>query len=48
MYVADGAEGGVTSTLGFLLSPKSAYVSGQVVRIGAHGSGTTDRPRSPT
>ncbi len=40
VYVADGAEGAVTSTLGFLLSPKSAYVSGQVVRIGAHG--TTD------
>ena len=36
-YVADGAEAGVASTLGFLLSPKSAYVSGQVVRIGAHG-----------
>ena len=31
-----------TSTLGFLLSPKSAYVSGQVVRIGAHG--TTKAP----
>jgi 3-oxoacyl-[acyl-carrier protein] reductase len=37
VYVAEGAEGAVTSTLGFLLSPKSAYVSGQVVRIGAHG-----------
>lgn len=37
VYVADGAEGSVASTLGFLLSPKSAYVSGQVVRIGAHG-----------
>jgi 3-oxoacyl-[acyl-carrier protein] reductase len=36
VYVADGAEASVTSTLGFLLSPKSAYVSGQVVRIGAH------------
>jgi 3-oxoacyl-[acyl-carrier protein] reductase len=34
VYVADGAEGGVASTLGFLLSPKSAYVSGQVVRVG--------------
>jgi 3-oxoacyl-[acyl-carrier protein] reductase len=34
VYVADGAEGGVASTLGFLLSPKSAYVSGQVIRIG--------------
>jgi 3-oxoacyl-[acyl-carrier protein] reductase len=38
VYVADGAEGAVASTLAFLLSPKSAYVSGQVVRIGAHGS----------
>ena len=37
-YVAVGAEAGLASTLGFLLSPKSAYVSGQVVRIGAHGS----------
>jgi 3-oxoacyl-[acyl-carrier protein] reductase len=34
VYVTDGAEGSVASTLGFLLSPKSAYVSGQVVRIG--------------
>ncbi|CAN5396187.1 3-oxoacyl-ACP reductase [soil metagenome] len=40
VYVADGAEGGVASTLGFLLSPKSAYVSGQVVRIGAQGTKT--------
>ena len=40
VYVADGAEGAVSSTLGFLLSPKSAYVSGQVVRIGAQGTGT--------
>jgi 3-oxoacyl-[acyl-carrier protein] reductase len=34
VYVTDGAEGAVASTLGFLLSPKSAYVSGQVIRIG--------------
>jgi 3-oxoacyl-[acyl-carrier protein] reductase len=34
VYVADGAEAAATSTLAFLLSPKSAYVSGQVVRIG--------------
>src|SRR5262245_39159662 len=34
VYVAEGAEGAVGSTLGFLLSPKSAYVSGQVIRIG--------------
>ncbi len=38
VYVADGAEGTVASTLGFLLSPKSAYVSGQVVRVGTHTS----------
>ncbi|QIG42911.1 3-oxoacyl-ACP reductase [Nocardioides anomalus] len=38
VYVAEGAEAAATSTLGFLLSPKSAYVSGQVVRIGAHGT----------
>ncbi len=36
LYVAAGAEGAVGSTLGFLLSPKSAYVSGQVVRVGTH------------
>ena len=39
VYVAEGAEPAVTSTLAFLLSPKSAYVSGQVVRVGTH---TTD------
>ncbi|MEN8672601.1 3-oxoacyl-ACP reductase [Nocardioides sp.] len=38
VYVADGAEAATASTLGFLLSPKSAYVSGQVVRIGAQGA----------
>jgi len=37
VYVAPGAESAMHSTLGFLLSPKSAYVSGQVVRIGSHG-----------
>ncbi|GGP39450.1 3-oxoacyl-ACP reductase [Saccharothrix coeruleofusca] len=35
VHVAEGAEGGVESTLRFLLSGRSAYVSGQVVRIGA-------------
>ncbi|WP_298747378.1 3-oxoacyl-ACP reductase [uncultured Nocardioides sp.] len=38
VYVAEGAEAAATSTLAFLLSPKSAYVSGQVVRIGATGT----------
>jgi 3-oxoacyl-[acyl-carrier protein] reductase len=35
VYVAPEAERGVESTLRFFLSAKSAYVSGQVVRIGA-------------
>jgi 3-oxoacyl-[acyl-carrier protein] reductase len=34
LYVRPGAEGQLESTLRFFLSPKSAYVSGQVVRIG--------------
>ncbi len=34
VYVAPGAEGRLDSTLRFLLSPRSAYVSAQVVRIG--------------
>ena len=34
IYVAAGAEDQFESTLRFFLSPKSAYVSGQVVRIG--------------
>ncbi|QIK76364.1 3-oxoacyl-ACP reductase [Nocardioides piscis] len=36
VYVTEGADDATTSTLAFFLSPKSAYVSGQVVRIGAH------------
>ncbi len=42
VQVAQGAEGTVDSTLAFFLSPKSAYVSGQVVRIGTDGR--TDTP----
>jgi 3-oxoacyl-[acyl-carrier protein] reductase len=34
VYVAPGAEDNIESTLRFLLSAKSAYVSGQVIRIG--------------
>lgn len=37
VYVAPSAEQGVESTLRFLLSPRSAYVSGQVIRIAAGG-----------
>jgi 3-oxoacyl-[acyl-carrier protein] reductase len=35
VYVAQKAEDQIESTLRFYLSPKSAYVSGQVIRIGA-------------
>ena len=42
VYLADGTEGALASTLGFLLSPKSAYVSGQVVRLGV--TGITEAP----
>ena len=34
VYVAPGGESNVESTLRFLISPKSAYVSGQVISIG--------------
>jgi 3-oxoacyl-[acyl-carrier protein] reductase len=34
VYVSAGGEDQLASTLRFLLSPRSAYVSGQVVRIG--------------
>jgi 3-oxoacyl-[acyl-carrier protein] reductase len=47
LYVAPGAEANAESTLRFLLSARSAYVSGQVVRVGA-GEATApadwDRP----
>ncbi len=38
VYVAPGAEDTMESTLAFFLSPKSAYVSGQVARLGATGT----------
>jgi 3-oxoacyl-[acyl-carrier protein] reductase len=38
VYVVPKADKAIASTLAFLLSPKSAYVSGQVVRIGTVGS----------
>jgi 3-oxoacyl-[acyl-carrier protein] reductase len=40
VYVAPGEEGNLESTLRFLLGAKSAYVSGQVVRVGAGASET--------
>ncbi|HEX4804889.1 MAG TPA: 3-oxoacyl-ACP reductase [Conexibacter sp.] len=38
VYVEPGAEDQIAGTLRFLLSPRSAFVSGQVVRIGADGA----------
>ncbi|WP_277601706.1 3-oxoacyl-ACP reductase [Rhodococcus sp. X156] len=49
VYAAPQADpSALESTLRFLLSGKSAYVSGQVIRIGAHGSTTNAEavPRS--
>ncbi len=42
VYVAESAEDQVDSTLRFLLSPRSAYVSGQVIRV---GKGVVKAPR---
>jgi 3-oxoacyl-[acyl-carrier protein] reductase len=42
VYVAPGADGNLDSTLRFLLSSRSAYVSGQVVRVGAGASAVPD------
>ena len=42
VYVAPGAESRIESTLRFLVSGKSAYVSGQVIGIGAAGKPATD------
>ncbi|MDG4834502.1 3-oxoacyl-ACP reductase [Solwaraspora sp. WMMD1047] len=45
VYVAPGAEDAVESTLRFLLSGRSAYVSGQVIRIGPGAVPATDWDR---
>ncbi len=42
VYVVPSADAAMTSTLGFLLSAKSAYVSGQVIRIGSTGTTSTE------
>jgi 3-oxoacyl-[acyl-carrier protein] reductase len=39
VYVSPGAEDQLDSTLRFLLSPRSAYVSGQVIRVGKRVAG---------
>ncbi len=45
VYLAKGAEKALETTLGFFLSPKSAYVSGQVVRLGTTGITTAKAPK---
>lgn len=42
VYVEPGAEGAIDATVRFLLSPRSAFVSGQVVRIGAGGGASPE------
>lgn len=42
VYVAAGAENGLESTLRFLLSPRSAYVSAQVIRITGNATPPAD------
>ena len=44
IYVREGAEAHAESTLRFFLSSKSAYVSGQVVRVGLPAGGDGDAP----
>jgi 3-oxoacyl-[acyl-carrier protein] reductase len=44
VYVAPGAELAAESTLRFLLSSRSAYVSGQVIRVSAPASDDPDGP----
>lgn len=46
VLVADGADGAIESTVRFLLSGRSAYVSGQVFRIGGTGLLTATTPES--
>lgn len=48
VLVGGGAQSSLASTLGFLLSPKSAYVSGQVVRLGLTGLVTADEVTDPS
>jgi 3-oxoacyl-[acyl-carrier protein] reductase len=42
VYVAPGAEAAAESTLRFLLSGRSAYVDGQVIRIGSHAGSVVE------
>jgi 3-oxoacyl-[acyl-carrier protein] reductase len=44
VHVREGAEAAAESTLRFFLSSRSAYVSGQVVKVGAPARGDGDPP----
>lgn len=46
VYVAEGAEQATESTIRFLLSAKSAFVAGQVVRVGTGGVTSASAPES--
>jgi 3-oxoacyl-[acyl-carrier protein] reductase len=46
VLVADGADGAIESTVRFLLSGRSAYVSGQVITVGATGATAAPTPES--
>ncbi|NIJ15033.1 3-oxoacyl-[acyl-carrier protein] reductase [Saccharomonospora amisosensis] len=46
VYVAQGAEEAAESTIRFLLSAKSAFVDGQVIRVGTAGATTAQPPQS--
>jgi 3-oxoacyl-[acyl-carrier protein] reductase len=48
VYVAPGGEATIESTLSFFLSPKSAYVSGQVARLGLTGTTTAAKVADQT
>ena len=47
VYVGKGTEDAIGSTLEFLLSPKSAYVSGQVIRLGLTDLKDADKVDNP-
>lgn len=46
IYVPIAGEPGLGSTLGFLLSGRSAYVSGQAIRVGTAAAGTAGQQRT--
>jgi 3-oxoacyl-[acyl-carrier protein] reductase len=47
VWLAPNAESQLDSTVRFFLSPRSAYVSGQVVRIGKAGESRASNPVAP-